>query len=249
MDTISEGGAVRPEVSIVIPVYNEEENIIALAAEVDKALKDVTFQWECLWVDDGSTDNTPDLVKKITKQNPCHKLVRLDGNFGQSAAMYTGFRLSAGEIIVTLDGDGQNDPADIPMLVSTLVSRNADLVNGVRKKRQDSWIRKISSRIANGFRNWMTNESVTDVGCSIRAFRSRFTEDLPLFAGMHRFLPTLMRLNGCRKIVEVPVNHRPRKAGKSKYGIHNRLWVGIADTFGVKWYMKRAVRPRVKSES
>lgn len=235
-----------PRVSIVVPVYNEADNISILGDEINAAMAGVPWSWECVWVDDGSTDTTVSEIERLVAACPeRHRYVLLARNFGQAAAMYAGFRSAAAPVIVTMDGDGQNDPADIPKLVERLFETGADLVNGVRQKRKDNLVRKISSKIANAFRNWVTGESVTDVGCSLRAFKAEFVKDVVLFKGMHRFLPTLMRLNGCSSVVEIPVNHRPRKRGVSKYGINNRLWVGLLDTFGIKWLKMRAVRPEI----
>jgi glycosyltransferase involved in cell wall biosynthesis len=170
-------------------------------------------------------------------------VIRFDANHGQSAALDAGFRALRGEITVTLDADLQNDPADIPRLLEAL--DRADLVNGVRIKRRDSLVRKISSRVANGFRNWATRESVTDVGCSLRAMRSSYLREVKLYRGMHRFLPTLLRMEGAT-VTEVPVNHRMRRHGVSKYGISNRLFVGIVDVFAVRWMQNRVLRYRIE---
>ncbi|OPY67421.1 MAG: Undecaprenyl-phosphate 4-deoxy-4-formamido-L-arabinose transferase [Syntrophorhabdus sp. PtaU1.Bin002] len=160
-----------------------------------------------------------------------------------------GFQNTVGDIIATLDGDGQNDPADIPRLITLLQEHNADMVNGVRSKRNDSFVRKISSRIANGFRNWVTGDNITDVGCALRVFRSRCVKRIPVFKGMHRFFPTLVRIQGFSRIIESPVNHRPRTRGKTKYGIQNRLWVGLADLGAVKWMQSRLVFPEIQSQT
>ena len=234
------------EISVIVPVKDEVENILILAGEIESAMEKTSFLWECVWVDDGSTDDTLDEIKRLHNRNPRHQFVSLTQNFGQSAAMAVGFKHAAGDILVTLDGDGQNDPADIPLLVNRLISDKADMVNGRRRKREDSMVRKISSRVANGFRNRMTKENVSDVGCSLRAMRKECIEQVPVFKGMHRFLPTLIRMAGYGKIVEVPVNHRPRERGKTKYGIQNRLWVGLGDTFAVRWMQNRMVFPKVK---
>ncbi len=238
-----------PRVSVVVPVMNEEESAPDLAAEVTEALDGAGLSWECLWVNDGSTDRTLDvLVAKAVERWPGkHRVLDLDRNYGQSAALAAGFRHARGEILATLDGDGQNDPHDIPRLLEALDDEGVDMVNGVRARRQDSVVRRISSRIANGFRNWLTRESVYDVGCAIRVFRRECVRDVPVFKGMHRFLPTLARLQGAR-ITEMPVNHRPRTRGRTKYGISNRLWVGLADVFAVRWMQWRMVRPQVRAE-
>ncbi len=230
------------ELSVIIPVKNEEDNVSRLGMEVSTALEGFELSWECLWIDDGSTDKTLDEMKKLHEKEPNHRYIVLDRNYGQSAGLSAGFDNAKGHIFATLDGDGQNDPADIPALVRLLVSENADMVNGVRQKRRDSIIRKISSKIANAFRNWVTGEMVKDVGCAIRAFRSECIRKIPVFKGMHRFIPTLIALAGYSKILEIPVNHRPREFGKTKYGINNRLWVGLWDSFAVMWMQNRVVR-------
>lgn len=238
---------MHPDVSIIVPVKDEEENVEILANEINAAMNSVRLSWECVWIDDGSTDNTPSALKKLNEHDSRHRFVRLARNFGQSAALSIGFRSARGEVMATLDGDGQNDPADIPRLIEMLQSQNADVVNGVRQKRHDTLVRKISSRIANNFRDWVTGDSVTDVGCSVRVFRSKCVERIPVFKGMHRFFPTLVKIQGFTRIMESPVNHRPRVRGKTKYGIQNRLWVGLADLAAVKWMQSRLVFPEIKT--
>lgn len=240
---------MAPDVSIIIPVKDEEENIDLLANEINAAMENVSLQWEGVWIDDGSTDTTAAKLKQLSDKDPRHRFVLLDGNFGQSAALSVGFKSALGSIIATLDGDGQNDPADIPRLIELLQKHGADMVNGVRQKRLDSVVRKISSRIANNFRDWVTGDKVTDVGCSVRVFRSKCVERIPVFKGMHRFFPTLVKIQGFTRIMESPVNHRPRMRGKTKYGIQNRLWVGLADLAAVKWMQSRLVFPELQPGS
>jgi glycosyltransferase involved in cell wall biosynthesis len=235
--------ATNIEISIVIPVKDEAESVAVLAAEIEASFRDTDWQWECLWIDDGSSDNTAEIVRNLS--GPSHRLIRHDRNYGQSAAFYTGFLHARGQIIGTMDGDLQNDPEDLPRMLTKLKRGEADVVNGVRTNRQDSWKRKVQSRIANGFRNWVTQDNVTDVGCSLRVFYKEYVDVLPLWKGMHRFLPSLLKLNGA-KVIETPVNHRPRRFGVTKYGLGNRLWVGLMDTFGVKWLSLRSVRPQVR---
>lgn len=229
------------DVSLVIPVKDEAGNVAPLAAEIGAAMAPSSWSWECVWVDDGSTDGTGDAVDRICAEDPRHRVVHLPRNLGQSAALAAGFASARGKLFVTLDGDGQNDPRDVPDMIALLVERDADVVNGWREVREDSVVRRISSRVANGFRNWLTGEHVRDVGCSLRVLRREAVRHLFVFRGMHRFLPTLARLNGAARLLEVPVRHRPRTRGKTKYGIHNRLWVGLADTFAVRWLERRAV--------
>lgn len=233
------------EVSIIIPVLNEGDNIRFLASDISTVMNDSGWSWECLWIDDCSTDNTREELKKIGADFKFHSYLFHRSNYGQSAALLTGFRHAKGKTFVTLDGDGQNDPANIPVLIRTLQENNADLVNGWRLKRQDNFVRRLSSRIANGYRNLLTGENVRDVGCALRAFRRDCVEEIVPFKGIHRFLPTLIKLSGHDKIIEIPVNHRPRHAGKTKYGISNRIWVGILDIFAVCWMQKRLVFPKV----
>jgi len=237
------------ELSIVIPVKDEEETIPVLAREIDSAMASVSYPWECIWVDDGSTDSTLAKLEGLNKQDPHHQFVTQARNYGQSAALITGFDVARGRLLATLDGDGQNDPGDLPKLVAHLIEKDVDMVNGVRQKRRDSFVRKISSKIGNGFRNILTGESITDVGCSIRVFKKIYVKNLPSFKGMHRFFPTLLRIGGCSKIIEMPVNHRPREFGQTKYGIKNRLWVGIIDTLAVRWMKTRMVFAEMKSTS
>jgi glycosyltransferase involved in cell wall biosynthesis len=232
------------EITVLVPVKDEEESVPRLAQEVEAVLDPLGRPWEMLWVDDGSTDATLARLRELRARRGEHRWLSFDRNYGQAAAFAVGFRHARGAIVVTMDADLQNDPADIPALLAVLASGAADMVNGVRAERHDSWLRRVSSRIGNGFRNRMTGESVTDVGCSLRAFRREFVLDAPLFRGMHRFLPTLARMQGAR-LAEVPVRHRPRRFGRTKYGVGNRLWVGIEDTLGVRWLQRRGVRPRV----
>lgn len=236
------------DVTVVVPVKDEAENVPLLAAEIRAALESSPYAWECVWVDDGSTDGTGEVLRRVAAEDPRHRVRTHDRNYGQSAAMASGFSASRGKLLVTLDGDGQNDPADIPGMVALLLAQDADLVNGWRARRRDGSIRRLSSRIANGVRNRITRETVRDVGCSLRVMRRDAVRHLFVFRGMHRFLPTLMRLNGLGRTLEVPVQHRPRIRGTTKYGVNNRLWVGLADLFGVWWLQRRTVAPRLRAE-
>lgn len=213
--------------SLVIPIHNEDSNIPALAREIESALAHLP-SWECLWVDDASTDQS---LRRLEDLGPPHRVLVLERCSGQSAALLAGFAAARGEVLGTMDGDGQNVPADLPRMLDLLDSSGADCVNGRRAVRQDSRVRRLSSRLANGWRNALTRESVADVGCAIRVFRRPCVRHLPAFRGMHRFLPTLFKLDGW-SLVELAVDHRPRRAGVTKYGISNRLWVGILDWRG-----------------
>ncbi|MEQ8821497.1 MAG: glycosyltransferase family 2 protein [Sumerlaeia bacterium] len=237
--------------SLVIPVYNEEsciEEVLAEALGVLREADDLVGQWEVLLVDDGSKDRTAELIAAMAKDEPRIRLLRFEKNAGQTAAFEAGFHNANGEIVGMMDGDGQNDPADFPRLLAALREKGVDMMCGVRQKRQDSAVRKISSRVANNVRNWATKETVTDVGCSIRVFRRDCLRRIKLWNGMHRFFPTLFRIEGFT-LSEMPVNHRPRSSGQSKYGINNRLWVGMRDIFAVRWMQKRALRYRLMGET
>lgn len=227
-----------PEISLVIPVYNEEENLPILEGEIRAAMEASRRLYEVIYVDDGSSDRSPEVLRALAREDPRIRVIRQRRNHGQSAALDAGFRHARGAVVVTLDADLQNDPADIPRLLERI--GEYDVVSGVRAKRRDSWVRKMSSRIANGVRNRVTHESVTDVGCTLRACRTEYLRRIPVFNGMHRFLPTLLRMEGAR-VTEVPVNHRPRLHGQPKYNIRNRLFRALADLYGVRWMQTRWV--------
>lgn len=226
---------VYPRISLVIPVRDEAANVGRLAAEIRAAMHDADLAWEAIWVDDGSSDST---AREVLALPPPHRLLQLDRPHGQSAALAAGFRAARGDWVGTLDGDGQNDPKDLVLQLAFARATGADMVNGVRAHRHDGVVRRLSSRFANGIRNAFTSESVTDVGCSTRVMRREALVELPFFDGMHRFLPTLVRMRGYT-VSEVPVNHRARHAGRSKYGIGNRLWRSLEDLFGVRWLLRR----------
>jgi len=229
-----------PSLSVVIPVRNEEPNVLPLAREVEAALAAIP-NWECIWVDDASTDGTRAALRRLCVEGSGHRVLAFPEHRGQTAALLAGWRAARLEFVGALDGDRQNDPADLPRLLAAAVESDLDMVNGVRVRRRDSWVRRVSSRIANEFRNRVTGDRVTDVGCSIRVLRRRLVENIPVLRNMHRFLPTLVRMSGAR-VGELPVSHRPRVAGRTKYGIGNRLWVGIVDSLAVQWMTKRAIR-------
>ena len=233
--------SASPYLSVVVPVFNEEESIPILAREIAASLDPLGLPYEVLWVDDGSTDRGPEVLRGLAAADPRARVLRLATNSGQSAAMAAGFRYARGEVLATLDADLQNDPADLPRLLAAL--DGCDVVCGVRARRRDSWVRRVSSRLANAVRNRATGEAVTDVGCTLRVYRRDLVTAVPMFTGMHRFLPTLLRLAGAR-VRELPVHHRPRLHGVAKYGIHNRLWRGIVDLMAVRWMQRRWIDPR-----
>ncbi len=234
-----------PQLSIVIPIKNEEATIPGLAAEIDRAFASGEVPWEAVWVDDGSTDGSLTCLKALPAP---HRWLSLDRNHGQSAAFACGFKSARGAWIGTLDGDGQNDPADLLLQLEHALAHQVDMVNGIRRRRQDSVVRKLSSKIGNGVRNLITGRTVADVGCSTRVMRAACVADLPFFHGCHRFLPTLVAMRGF-SWAEIPVNHRPRAGGASKYGIGNRMFSGLRDCFGVRWLKSRQRAWRVASRS
>ncbi len=237
--------AERPYLSAVVPAYNEVENLPALVAELRAALDATQRHWELLLVDDGSRDGTGEAMERERVADARIRVLRLESNAGQSAALAAGLARARGDVVVTLDADLQNDPADIPALLVAL--ELADVVSGVRAERHDSWIRRVSSRVANATRRAALGDSVTDIGCSLKAYRREALRDVPMFVGVHRFLPALCAFKGAR-VVEVAVRHRPRTKGVSKYGMGNRLWRGIHDLIGVSWLKHRLVRYRVRGE-
>ena len=238
-------GKREVDVSVVIPAFNEEESIAACVDEIRAVMDGLGEPYEVIVVDDGSTDGTFGILRK--KKKDMHRLVilRFDANHGQTAAFDAGFRAARGKAIVTLDADLQNDPADIPRLLELL--DRWDVVCGYRQKRHDSPVRRASSRIANWVRNKLTHESIRDVGCSLRAFKAECVGGLKLYNGMHRFLPTLLRLDGY-SVTEVSVGHRRRRWGKSKYGIRNRLFRGLRDLMAVRWMRSRWLRYRIEEQ-
>jgi glycosyltransferase involved in cell wall biosynthesis len=225
----------RIALSVVIPVYNEAENIMPLVERLERALRAAPGPIEMLFVDDGSTDETLTLLKAAQESDARVRIAHFRRNLGQTAAMAAGFRLARGEAVVTIDGDLQNDPEEMLRLVAML--GEWDAVCGIRVRRQDSLWRRISSRIANGFRNWVTGDSIVDTGCTLKAYRRECLERLELYQGMHRFLPTLLKMRGFR-VTQVPVSHHPRQGGKTKYGTWGRLKKGLADVWAVRWMKK-----------
>jgi dolichol-phosphate mannosyltransferase len=242
--------------SVVIPVRNEAENILPLLGEIHSTLEG-RGEYEVVYVDDGSTDATPKVLAEAQGRYPRLRVLAHAENCGQSAALVTGFRAARGEWIATLDGDGQNDPADIPKLLAVrdgtgrppgFVPTNLQLVAGYRKKRQDTWLKRFSSRVANGVRSRLLGDATPDTGCGLKLILRSSVLELPVFDHMHRFLPALIQRNGGATL-SVEVNHRPRTRGASNYGMFDRLWVGIVDLFGVMWLQRRLRRPRVSERS
>lgn len=233
--------------SLVVPVFDEEENVGNLLAEVEQVLVP-HGPFEAVLVDDCSRDRSLERMREWKRARGAAwlRIVTLERNAGQSAAVMAGVEQARGPIVVTIDGDMQNDPRDIPALLR-LVESGADAAVGVRRKRQDTFVRRVSSKIGNGARNWITGDRVTDAACGIKAIRRDFFLRAPRFVGMHRFMATLVRYLG-GKVVEMDVNHRQRAAGKAKYGIGNRIWKGLRDCFALRWLRTRILMHRVKEE-
>jgi dolichol-phosphate mannosyltransferase len=236
------------DVSIVIPVKDEVESISTLSDEIRAAFDTVHYSWECLWIDDGSRDGSSRLLQDLCDKHSNYHCIQFDRSYGQSAAIAIGFKYSVGEIIATLDSDLQNDPRDLPIMIDQLKKEEKGMIIGVRQQRKDNIIKIISSRIANSFRNWILHDQLRDISSSVRVFHRDCVENISVFRSMHRFLPILLIMKGY-KVSEVAVNHRARRYGRTKYGIHNRLWVGLADTLAVLWIKKRIVEPKIRVTS
>ncbi|HEY9198449.1 MAG TPA: glycosyltransferase family 2 protein [Gammaproteobacteria bacterium] len=236
------------DLSVVIPVKNEQDNILPLLAEIHAALEG-RCDYEVIYVDDGSDDATPRVLAEGRARYPRLRVLRHAHSCGQSTAVRSGVTAARAAWIATLDGDGQNDPADIPRLMAVIQAPGCPpeltLIAGWRKTRRDTWLKRISSKIANAVRSALLKDSTPDTGCGLKLFRREQFLALPYFDHMHRFLPALV-LRAGGQVRSVEVHHRHRERGVSKYGLHNRLWVGIVDLFGVSWLQRRAKRPIVR---
>jgi len=227
------------EISVVVPVYNEEANLPILVPKLAEVFDRLGSLYEMIFVDDGSSDGSRKLLKKMASQVPSLRMVGLKQNRGLSTALLAGMREARGKIIVTLDSDLQNDPEDIPRLLEYL--DRYDMATGWRQKREDPWLKRIASRVGNSVRNRLSGESINDSACTLRVFKRECLQDIPIFNGMHRFMSTLVKMRGYR-IVEVPVTHHPRKYGESKYNIRNRMWRSFVDLLAVRWMKGRRIQ-------
>lgn len=237
---------MSPELSAVVPVYDERESVERLVSELLPRLEATGRAWEAILVDDGSRDGSAELLDRLAAASPGLRVLHFARNAGQTAAFDAGFKAARGRIVVTLDADGQNDPQDIPRLLAALEEGPFDAAVGYREKRADSLVRRLSSKIANGVRNRISEDDIIDTGCSLKAFRRDALLQVKLWTGMHRFLPTLLRMEGFR-VVQVPVGHRPRAAGTSKYGVLNRVFRAFADLLVVRWMKRRRLSYEVVS--
>lgn len=240
----SDSGAA-PELTVVVPVKDEADNVRPLIAEIVAALRG-RLRFEIVYVDDGSKDGTPAALEAARAETPELRIVRHERNSGQSAGVRTGVQWARAPLVATLDGDGQNDPADIPRLLeayrAATPQENVKLVGGQRVKRQDTWIKRAASRWANGIRAWLLKDNTRDTGCGLKLFERQAFLDLPYFDHLHRFLPALIKRDGYA-IRMVDVSHRARTRGASKYGVMDRLLVSIRDIMGVMWLIRRRRLP------
>ena len=232
------------DLSIVVPVFDEEESLPPLWTELREVLERLGLVFEVVFVDDGSRDRSAEIIRGFREADPRVRLVRLKENGGETAATDAGFKAARGRRVVVMDADLQNDPRDIPMLLSHLDHWDAATGWRVRRAQGDGLVRRASSRIANQFRNWVSDESIHDSGCTFRAFRRECLRGLVLYRGLHRFIPTLLKMRGYR-VIEVPVSHRPRRFGRSKYGVLNRAVVAGADLLAIRWMKARLLRYEV----
>jgi glycosyltransferase involved in cell wall biosynthesis len=231
------------EISVVVPVYNEEGNLPVLIPALVEVLKNLGRSYEMIFVDDGSSDESRRILKEMASEHASLRILRFKENRGLSTALVAGMREARGEIIVTLDSDLQNDPADIPRLLEYL--DRYDMATGWRQKREDKWLKKISSKIGNLVRNWVSGENIQDSACTLRAFKKECIQEIPVFNGMHRFLSTLVKMRGFG-IIEVPVAHHPRRFGKSKYNIRNRMVRSFIDLLAVRWMKRRTIHYEIE---
>ncbi len=230
-------------ISVVVPVYNEEENLPILIPRLAEVLEPLGESYEMILVDDGSTDGSRRIIKKMNSKYPQIRLLGFKKNCGETAAGAAGLREANGKVVITIDADLQNDPRDIPRMLEYL--KEYDMVTGWRQKREDSWIKRITSKIANKIRNGLSGETIRDSGCTFRAYRRECLQDIKLYKGMHRFMPTLVRMEGFR-VIEIPIAHHPREFGASKYTTWNRMWRAFVDLLAVKWMKSRHIHYEIE---
>ncbi len=236
----------KPSLSVVVPIYNERDNLSSLTAQILKALSGQVGSFEIIYVDDGSTDGSGPLLEELAGYYLEVRVFHFDRNYGQTSAFDAGFHQAGGDLIATLDGDLQYDPADVLTLLP--LAEHYDLVCGWRKDRHDTLVKRLSSRIANAIRNAVIHDGVHDTGCSLKVFRRQVVERIPLFEGMHRFFPALSRMHGFT-VTEVPVRHYPRAHGRSKYGIGNRVFKALRDLLAVRWMQRRRLQYRYRDST
>ena len=226
------------DISVVVPVYNEEENLPVLIPQLHDVFRGLGKTYEMIFIDDGSTDRSRRLLKEMVPTYPEIRVLGFKRNCGETAAGAAGLKEARGEIVITIDADLQNDPKDIPRMLEYL--KDYDMVTGWRQKREDSWVKRITSKIANRIRNRLSGEEIRDSGCTFRAYKRECLQNLKLYKGMHRFMPTLVKTEGFR-VIEIPIAHHPRKFGVSKYTTWNRMWRAFIDLLAVKWMKSRHI--------
>jgi len=233
----------RVEISVVIPVYNEEENLPVLMARLSDVLGGLGKSYEIVFVDDGSTDGSRKILKEMASRHPQIRGLGFKRNCGETAAGTAGLKEAKGKIVITMDADLQNDPRDIPRMLEYL--NDYDMVTGWRQKREDSLVKRITSKIANRIRNCLSGETIRDSGCTFRAYKRECLQNLKLFKGMHRFIPTLVKMEGFR-VIEIPIAHHPRQFGVSKYTTWNRIWRAFIDLLAVRWMKSRHIHYEIE---
>jgi glycosyltransferase involved in cell wall biosynthesis len=226
------------DISIVAPVYNEEENLPILVSQLVDVLTPLAKSYEMIFVDDASTDRSRSVLKEMLPRVPQIRVLGFRKNCGETAAGAAGLKAARGDVVITIDADLQNDPKDIPMLLGHL--GEYDMVTGWRQKRDDSWVKRVTSKIANRIRNALSGETIRDSGCTYRAYKRECLENIKLYKGMHRFMPTLVKMEGFR-VIEVPIAHHPRQFGVSKYTTWNRMWRAFVDLLAVRWMKSRHI--------
>ena len=233
------------DISVVAPVYNEEENLPVLVSRLVDVLAPLGRSYEMIFVDDASTDRSRALLKEMVAQVPQLRVIGFRKNCGETAAGAAGLKAARGDVVITMDADLQNDPRDIPMMLDYL--KEYDMVTGWRRKRDDSWVKRVTSKIANGVRNALSGETIRDSGCTYRAYKRECLENLKLYKGMHRFMPTLVKMEGFR-VIEVPIAHHPRQFGVSKYTTWNRMWRAFVDLLAVRWMKSRHIHYEIEEK-
>ena len=233
------------EYSVIIPVFNEEESLQILYSKIKKVMQDIEKEYEVIFVDDASTDNSLEIIKKLKSKHPFIKIISFKSRRGQSTALWAGFKKASGKWIITLDADLQNDPEDIKIFLP--FQKSYDFITGIRKDRKDAFFKKMASKVAYLCRRIVLKDDTLDVGCSLRMFRREILDNFPFFKNFHRFFPYLVKMTGYRT-VQVYVNHYPRRFGKSKYGIWRRFIEGVFDLWGVWWLKRRVMKYEVKFE-
>ena len=233
------------DISVLAPAYNERECLPELCRALNETLGGMGKSYEIIIVDDGSTDDSLAILKGLKGEIRRLRVLSLCRRSGQTAAMEAGFEAARGKYVVTIDADLQNDPADIPAMIELLEADKADMVTGHRHKRQDNWLRRFSTRVANGVRNRLLHETIADSACALKAYKRQIIPRLKLFDGLHRFLPTIAKMNGFR-VLEIPVNHRPRTLGQAKYGMWNRVFRSLRAAFAVRWRQRHTLNYEVK---